>query len=1085
MNNNRILVSTFQLLSFSALVQIAAAAATRNSGTSNLLPDPVAFTEKIVEEDQPRSWDALSRCIKDSKEERVLERWMSCVEAVTSLESVRDLPPDGESKVIQPRNEASKADGELSNFDEKLKAHGLVNLDNSEFSEQKERDSSQLQEARGGGDGGLGIMKMEVLPHNKVMSSLAGVDQRVSDSEEKGNNQRGFVSGTEMQKQENVQNDGPTSVGTEAVEQVSADSRNREGRDVLQENIEKVIPGADCGTETLNSCNSGFVTSQEGRIAEDQNNSSKCEGEPFASLTTKEAVTSVTIVGLLTLLLRAKRGLGVLKSDNVPNISTSSCSVASSELHSEPTSALDTQKLSDPLGMAVAQVLYEVLEQNGNHTESTLSAEILSNLLESALKESLTPVLGDGRFQFVEKFRDSFSSTYRTRATVRSVFKRAGMSHNTEAREGCGRSWKSTQLRTRRESHKEQYYVDNVESHTNVLDVTNRSTKLTHRSRTVPVKDEKRRAHLPSFGGETNSFLSTGRHEQVGNRDSVDSSIGQDSCRNSYETPEVGPSAPFVEEASSQDEQMYSADDSSRSEEWILLKGSGSNTEALRRKEVSVGDESDCCHSLEPDQSNDQTCTIHEVVHEVPVSEHPEPSGGLAAVVGSSEENDCLTRMLSTIEKLMPPEELSDLVNLDPWVDNSSAASVKEDTKLPFKEVTPHSLPQVENHTGSEESEASSLRTPEHRAEGLFRRRRTVSADGDNSERMTPRQARGDVLQSSGLSVQDALVLAGSSNMVGFRVALDERYDLLERSVVAQEHHNRLLAWDLQRRSQGLAMKQEHLHLQYESNTIMRENVDLSRRRAEFKENELQDCKLNLAYSEFSRACADQLVAGLCVMLVVLGFSFWQFSYDRLSGVVTVCRPPDRETNHQGGWLGTNWMYNNLNAFTYQLQAFICEVTKAGRMIVGLVIIAFVTSSLLRRSVTTSSQAMPATIIVIVLGGICGFAGKFSIDSLGGSGLHWLILWECLCFTHAFATCFTPLLYHLLNGSPARNYFETLPLTSRISSAVARFTFYAVLVFFLPLMAGLLPFASPEEIMQLVLNWWSPGTFRGRYSRVY
>ncbi|KAL3690456.1 hypothetical protein R1sor_016765 [Riccia sorocarpa] len=74
--------------------------------------------------------------------------------------------------------------------------------------------------------------------------------------------------------------------------------------------------------------------------------------------------------------------------------------------------------------------------------------------------------------------------------------------------------------------------------------------------------------------------------------------------------------------------------------------------------------------------------------------------------------------------------------------------------------------------------------------ERLVRTKSVSSADGDSSRRMTPEQAGADdVAQNSGLSVQDALVVANSSNIVGFTAAyntfLDGRYDLLERSGAA------------------------------------------------------------------------------------------------------------------------------------------------------------------------------------------------------------------------------------------------------------------------------------------------------------
>ncbi|GER47578.1 constitutive expressor of pathogenesis related genes 5 [Striga asiatica] len=59
---------------------------------------------------------------------------------------------------------------------------------------------------------------------------------------------------------------------------------------------------------------------------------------------------------------------------------------------------------------------------------------------------------------------------------------------------------------------------------------------------------------------------------------------------------------------------------------------------------------------------------------------------------------------------------------------------------------------------------------------------------------------------------------------------------------------------------------------------------------------------------------------------------------------------------------------------------------------------------------------MIGAIAFLLLGVMCGYAGKFCVDTLGGSGSHWLIYWEALCLLHFLSNVFSPYLYVILNG---------------------------------------------------------------------
>ncbi|OAE33583.1 hypothetical protein AXG93_2139s1360 [Marchantia polymorpha subsp. ruderalis] len=1093
-----------------------------------------ASQEGIEVEEIPElgTWNALTHCIRDSKEERALERWLFCVEVVRSRE-LSGIPLHvREAEAIIQRNAVSNVYSEWSRTELIEAREGrwrpLMDLrqpeDQLECAEPRESERAQrpklLLSKDGPVRGDSGLFAVEDAPRSAEKGSVDGlemlnIDSRKCDSVStiENNGGRGFVSGSAGLVSNSSDNDstsrdyflsyradenqGSSSDSGEEVEQVLAASKGSGGRDYVQQHSEMSVPPANSiKAEPLKPSNAGGIVSQGGLVVEKEQVSTTSEQDSRSNDNMTGAVTYAAIVGALTLMLGAQLGRGRQKPKKQSELSSGrwKSTMKGSARHVEDQFPMDLQKLSEPLGMAVAQVLFEVLEQNRGYHEGSLSAESLSHLLESALTESLMPVLGDDRSHFVDKFRESFSSTYRTRAGVRCAFLRAG-TKQTPNRQASAKPWRGSQPKSRRETYNEQNCDEVERSSANREDNFKKPLKVggAHKALAAPPRHQEKALDSSSDQGIT-SFFSTTRYEQDGQSDCAGSSTG-----NYYDGSSLaqisqaasgsrGENTSYFEGECSQDERMYSADDSSGSEEWIVLEGQVKQSEAVRRMGSAAVEHSSRHQYLGYEKSTDEQDRLMAGSADMASTKHRTSSsvGAAASSVDSQWEGGPFgNRGLVT-----PTLDLSDqTLDIENYLDLTSGRGPKDYMERSLNRLAGDSLlhsrrPNVASQTTTEDSRYSSLRTPEHNTslhgrrgtgEGLIRE--SVSADNSGIRyRGTPPHSKVDRNESSSLSIQDALVLASSSNVVGYNAALDERYNLFERSVAAQEHHNRLLTWELHHKMKGLAIKEQHLHLHSESNSLMKDNVDLSRTKVEFKENELQDRKLTLAYYNFNRTCADELVAGLCVMLTALSFSFWKFSYDRLTTVVTVCQPSVRET-HEGGWMGTNWMYNSLNLLTYQMQAFMCEAAKLSRMVFGIIVIAMVTSTLLRRSVTSSSQAMPA----IVLGGMCGFAGKISIDSLGGSGIHWLVLWECLCLIHALATCFTSLLYHFLHGDPGRNYFEKASLASRISTGITFFAFHSVLVFFLPVMAGLLPFASPEDIMQIFFDWWSPGTPRSQY----
>ncbi|MFS8009452.1 hypothetical protein Hanom_Chr14g01284921 [Helianthus anomalus] len=106
------------------------------------------------------------------------------------------------------------------------------------------------------------------------------------------------------------------------------------------------------------------------------------------------------------------------------------------------------------------------------------------------------------------------------------------------------------------------------------------------------------------------------------------------------------------------------------------------------------------------------------------------------------------------------------------------------------------------------------------------------------------------------------------------------------------------------------------------------------------------------------------------------------------------------------------------------------------------------------------NQTMPVTFILLLLGVVCGCAGKFCIDTLGGSGAHWLLFWEILCLVHLFASLCTSMLFLILHG-PVTVVDQSM--TRMLFPYWLRRVVFYVALFLLPLLCGLAPFAGVGE----------------------
>ncbi|KAJ4842412.1 hypothetical protein Tsubulata_039878 [Turnera subulata] len=250
-----------------------------------------------------------------------------------------------------------------------------------------------------------------------------------------------------------------------------------------------------------------------------------------------------------------------------------------------------------------------------------------------------------------------------------------------------------------------------------------------------------------------------------------------------------------------------------------------------------------------------------------------------------------------------------------------------------------------------------------------------------------------------------------------------------------------------------LKLKEAQLALSFESNHVERSKLDLNRSKTSFK---IEKFKTQLGDSrqvELLKTCNDCLIAGLFIVIASLLYGAYVFSHKRISEATASCSPSHEESK---SW----WIPRPFSSVNSELQTLRCQVQVVSRMLFGILMILAITYLLLQRSVT-SQQATPITFIFLLLGVACGFAGKLGIDTLGGSGAKWLLYWEILCLVHFTSNFWISACFRVLYGPVAVT--DGMKHNAMIPFWFRRFVFYAVVLMFLPLCCGLLPFGNPGE----------------------
>ncbi|KAM0056073.1 hypothetical protein Hdeb2414_s0006g00215501 [Helianthus debilis subsp. tardiflorus] len=273
-----------------------------------------------------------------------------------------------------------------------------------------------------------------------------------------------------------------------------------------------------------------------------------------------------------------------------------------------------------------------------------------------------------------------------------------------------------------------------------------------------------------------------------------------------------------------------------------------------------------------------------------------------------------------------------------------------------------------------------------------------------------------------------------------------------EKSVNEQARSNDLKALEISLTMKKMRLKEAQIAVDCDSNVLERFKLSMGVSKAKFKaekfKTELEDSR----HAQLLKKCVDCLVAGLLIMLACLAYGTYIYSRQKLTEATESCMP----IKESSSW----WIPKPMATFSSGFQILRCQAQVISRMIFGILMIIGITCLLIQRS-GTANQTMPVTFILLLLGVGCGFAGKFCIDTLGGSGTHWLLFWELLCLVHLFANVCTSMLFTLLHG-PVTTVDRSMS-HKLFPYWFRRVVFYAAMLVYLPLLCGLMPFAGVGE----------------------
>ncbi|KAF8089287.1 hypothetical protein N665_0510s0002 [Sinapis alba] len=282
-----------------------------------------------------------------------------------------------------------------------------------------------------------------------------------------------------------------------------------------------------------------------------------------------------------------------------------------------------------------------------------------------------------------------------------------------------------------------------------------------------------------------------------------------------------------------------------------------------------------------------------------------------------------------------------------------------------------------------------------------------------------------------------------------------------ERALEEQARANDLKSMEIGLTMRKLRLKETELALSYESNNLGKSKLEMNASKAAFRAEKFKTEQEDSKKADMVNKTMDWLVASVVIMLASMLYGAYSFSQQRIMEATSICEPSDEKTS---SW----WVPKQVSSINAEFNILLCRLRVWVQSFFGVLMILVITYFIIQRS-SGAKQTMPVTFIVIFLGIVCGLPGKFCVDTLGGNGKLWLFLWETFCLLQFVANVFTLAFYRLMYGPVTQGggCNTMVPYWAR------RSVFFVLIVLALPVMNGLLPFATYGEWKHHWATWWA------------
>ncbi|KAF3510206.1 hypothetical protein F2Q69_00004777 [Brassica cretica] len=289
-----------------------------------------------------------------------------------------------------------------------------------------------------------------------------------------------------------------------------------------------------------------------------------------------------------------------------------------------------------------------------------------------------------------------------------------------------------------------------------------------------------------------------------------------------------------------------------------------------------------------------------------------------------------------------------------------------------------------------------------------------------------------------------------------------------EKALEEQARANDLKSMEIGLTMRKLRLKETELALSYESNNLGKSKLEMNVSRAAFRAEKFKTEQEDSKKADMVHKIMDWLVLSVFTVLASMLYGAYVFSHQRITEAASICEPSEEKTS---SW----WVPKQVSSINAEFNILLCRLRVWVQSFFGVLMILVITYFIIQRSSSgTAKQTMPVTFIVIFLGIVCGLPGKFCVDTLGGDGKLWLLLWETFCVLQFVANVFTLAFYRLMYGpvtTQGGRCDTMVPYWAR------RSVFFALVVLALPVMNGLLPFATYGEWIEHWATWWAgPGS---------